>query len=326
VADLQQGLARLRKLLRPFDLDGAIVLDYLGDSDVGSLERPDCPTLHDIEPFDLLFDLRYNLPARILTRAKRSALLDIDPGQLQVALVGGAYPEPKHDLFFSIGAAGTAQALFPDAGKTWIPTAPCVFLPEWPLYAARSDAPWTTVAHWWGKWMVDDQGSAFPDGKRDAFLPYMDLPSILSVPFKLALMLGDCPDEKKSIEAHGFKVVDAHKVTATPNDYKIFIQCSLGEFSPAKPSYVKLKTSWISDRTVCYLASGKPCVVEDTGPLQGFGDFGKGLRRFKDRDDAIRAIESVMADYEAESRAARAISEELFDAHKICRRILTIAL
>jgi hypothetical protein len=325
-ADLQKALSRLTKLLQPFDLDNAIAVDYLSENDIGrTVGASSLPILDYFKPFDLLFDLRYNLPARILAKARRSALLDIDPGQLQVALVGGAYTEPSHDMFFSIGYPGVSGARFPDAGKLWIHTNPCVFLPEWPLCPATPDGPWSTVAHWWGGWMVDDQGNNFPDGKREGFLPYMDVPSAVSAPFKLALNL-DAPDEKQRIEGHGFEVVDAHEVAATPLDYRAFIQHSIGEFSAAKPSYVKLKTSWMSDRTLCYLASGKPCVVEDTGPIEGLGQFDKGLYRFKDREGAIQAMERVMADYKEERRAARAICEELFDSQKVCHRILTLAL
>jgi len=88
----------------------------------------------------------------------------------------------------------------------------------------------------------------------------------------------------------------------------------------------RLSTAWISDRTVCYLASGKPCVVEDTGRIASLAQFHKGLHRFTDRSGAIRALEGVMANYEAEALAARAIAEASFDARKVCHRVLTLAL
>ena len=317
--ELRSAVQTLQESLKPFGLDGSILVDYL--SDQGS--RQDILTASDVDSFDLLFDLRYNLPERLRKRAKRSALLDIDPGQLQVALSGGGYPDPKHDLFFTIGSAGTPMARFPDAGKTWIHTHPCVHLPEWPVCHAPSNAAWTTVSHWWGKWMVDEAGEAFSDGKRDGFMPLMDIPSVISAPFKLAL---EETWERQRIEDHGFKVVDAHEVTATPLGYRAFIQGSLGEFSAAKPSYVKLRTAWISDRTICYLASGKPCVVEDTGPIESLTPFNKGLHRFTGRNKAIRALERVLADYEAEALSARTIAEELFGSRKVCHRILSLAL
>jgi hypothetical protein len=315
---LQNAIHRLKKALRPFALDSSIIVDYL--SDQGS---PVKSSVDEVGDFDLLFDLRYNLPERLRKRARRSALLDIDPGQLQVALAGGGYPDPKHDLFFTIGSAGTPIARFPHLGKSWIHTHPCVYMPEWPMCPTPPGAAWTTVAHWWGGWMVDDAGKAFPDGKRDGFSPLMDIPAAVVAPFKLAL---DETSERQWIEDHGFEVVNSHIVGATPLDYRNFIQQSLGEFSAAKPSYVRLRSAWISDRTVCYLASGKPCVVEHTGPVESLDGFDQGLHRFTDRSSAIRALNRVMENYEDEARAARAIAEECFDARKICHRILTLAL
>jgi hypothetical protein len=86
---------------------------------------------------------------------------------------------------------------------------------------------------------------------------------------------------------------------------------------------VKLRTGWISDRTVCYLASGKPCIIEDTGFIsESLPGSAKGLRSFKDLNGAVRCFERVLADYEEESRHARLIAEDLFDAKKICRAML----
>jgi hypothetical protein len=320
-AELDAAIKRLQKALKPFGLDHSLLVDYL--SDEGG--RPS--SMADADDFDLIFDLRYDLPDRLRRRARRSALLDIDPGQLQVALVGGAYPDPKHNLFFSIGSTGTPTARFPDAGKSWIHTPPCVYLPEWPVSPTPLNAAWTTVAHWWGQgqWMVDEVGKNFPDAKRDGFAPLMDIPSEMSVPFKLALdETGEA--ERALIEQHGFDIVNAHEVASTPLKYRTFIQRSIGEFSAAKPSYVRLRTAWISDRTICYLASGKPCIVEDTGPIACLGQFDRGLHRFVDRRGAISALHCVMADYQAETVAARAIAEECFDAHKVCHRILTLSL
>ena len=174
--------------------------------------------------------------------------------------------------------------------------------------------------------MLCENGAWFPDAKRDGFLPYMSVPSEVSSRFQIVVNLGNDVDEKRLIESSGFEVLSPDAVASLPSDFRTLIQNSLGEFSAAKPSYVKLKTSWISDRTVCYLASGKPCVIEDTGQSATLGYFDKGLHRFRNREGAVRSINKVMEDYDAESRAARAIAEELFDASKICERVLSIAI
>src|SRR4051794_26424561 len=311
---------RLRNALRPFGLDTTVLVGHLTEE----------PTSLDdnIGSFDFFFDLRYNLPNRLRQRARRSALLDIDPGQLQVALANGVYPDPGHDLFFTIGSTGTSAARFPDAGKNWLHIAPCVYLPEWPIRPTPPDAAWTTMAHWWnGSWMLDETGGWFPDEKRAAFEPLMSIPARVNAPFVLALNgIGDT--ETIRIQSYGFGIVDAHAVGATPIDYRRFIQQSYGEFSAAKPSYVRLRTGWISDRTICYLASGKPCVVEDTSPIESLGleRYRAGLHRFTSRQGAIHALERVMANYEEECAVARQIAEACFDARQICERVLSLAL
>jgi len=184
------------------------------------------------------------------------------------------------------------------------------------------------MAHWWNEsWMIDEEGVWFPDEKRAAFEPLMNIPVQVAAPFILALNgIGEA--EMTRVERHGFRVVDAHVVGATPIDYRRFIQQSYGEFSAAKPSYVRLRTSWISDRTICYLASDKPCVVEDTGPVQSLGleQFGAGLHRFTSPEGALHALKQVMANYEDECVVARQIAEEYFDAHQICERVLSLTL
>ena len=193
-----------------------------------------------------------------------------------------------------------------------------MFLDEWPFTLGSSDLPWTTVAHWWG------EPQSYDDSKREGFRAFMTIPSKACARFELALNV-EHEEEQARIESYGFKVHDAHKIVSSPLDYRSFIQNSAGEFSCAKPGYVKLQTAWISDRTLCYLASGKPCVVQNTGPSR-FLPSNKGLHRFFDLNDAVRAIRTVVANYESEARAARSLAEEFFDAKKVCHSLLERAL
>jgi hypothetical protein len=119
--------------------------------------------------------------------------------------------------------------------------------------------------------------------------------------------------------------VHSDAVAPTPWDYRRYIQKSRGEFSCAKPSYVRLQTAWISDRTLCYLASGKPAVTQHTGPSRFLPDS-DGLFRFRDVPEAARFLETVTADYTRQSRLARALAEEYFCARKLAGRLLERAL
>jgi len=81
----------------------------------------------------------------------------------------------------------------------------------------------------------------------------------------------------------------------------------------------------MSDRTVCYLASGKPAVVQDTGPSSSFPN-GEGLHRFSTLEEAAAAIEAVNAAYDRNCQAAREIAETCFDATEVARSIIETAL
>jgi hypothetical protein len=127
------------------------------------------------------------------------------------------------------------------------------------------------------------------------------------------------------LESGGWTVRDAWEACSTPDDYRVYIQGSRAEFSCAKPSCALLANAWISDRTLCYLASGKPAVVEHTGPSR-FLPEADGLLRFRNMDEAMAAIEDVEADYERHSRQARELAEEHFDGEKVLQHVLEIAL
>ena len=85
-----------------------------------------------------------------------------------------------------------------------------------------------------------------------------------------------------------------------------------------------LANAWISDRTLCYLASGKPAVVQHTGKSRFLPDAA-GLFRFRNLDEAAGALSAVESDYERHSRLARELAEE-FDARHVVARVLERAL
>jgi hypothetical protein len=107
--------------------------------------------------------------------------------------------------------------------------------------------------------------------------------------------------------------------------YRAYIQRSKGEFSCVKPYCPQFVNSWISNRTVSYLASGKPVVVQHTGPSR-FLPAAEGIFRFRCMDEAVRALNAVEADYERHCRSARALAEEYFDGCRVVRSVLDRAL
>ena len=67
----------------------------------------------------------------------------------------------------------------------------------------------------------------------------------------------------------------------------------------------------VHDRTVRYLASGRPAVVQDT-TLERALPIGDGLLTFRTASEAADRALDVVARYETHRRAARAIAEEFF--------------
>jgi hypothetical protein len=199
-------------------------------------------------------------------------------------------------------------------------------LDAWPVHAAAPDAPFTTVSQWrGGDWIVFN-GESYANDKRTGFLPYLDLPSRTRVPIELALNLSEYEqDQRQMLIEKGWRVRQSHEVAATPWDYQAYLQRSRGEFSCAKPSCAKLQNAWISDRTICYMASGKPAVVEHSGPSR-FLPEDAGLFRFRTIEEAAKYLDTAAADYEKHGRLARALVEEYFDAAKVTRRLLERAI
>jgi hypothetical protein len=279
-----------------------------------------------VDEAELLLNFYYTLDASTVSQFKRTALVDIDPGLLQVWVSTGKFGLAPHDTYFTIGeTVGTPEARFPDCGLTWQHTPPPVYLTAWPTTPADPTAAFTTVSDWWGDWLELD-GEVFCNDKRSAFLEYVDLPSKTPAPLELAVCFGEHDDqERQLLEERGWRVRHAWDVTSTPEQYRAYIQGSRGEFSCAKASCMRLANAWISDRTLCYLASGKPAVVQHTGPSRFLPDA-EGLFRFRHLEEAARYLETASADYERQCRLARALAEEHFDATKVTGKALERAL
>src|SRR5215210_5464076 len=325
--EVQANVATLKRRLERYGLAENLALHSWSGETLSDEVTKGCMDLEAATEADLLLNLRYNLPGDVVGRFRRSALLDIDPGLLQVWMSQGMVSVPQHDLYFTIGeTVGQPGAQFPDVGLEWHYTPPPVFLPEWPPVQADAVAPYTTVSHWWAMEWVEIQGEYRDNNKRAAFLAYSDLPSRTSTPLELALCLAPSDEEEgRLLEERGWKIRHAWTVSSEPEQYRAYIQQSRGEFSVVKPSCLWFSNAWVSDRTICYLASAKPAVVQDTG-LSRFLPDSEGLFRFRNLEEAARALSAVESDYERHCRLARELAEEHFDAQRVVGRLLDRAL
>ena len=280
---------------------------------------------------DLVLNFHYAIDPRLLAGARRTALVDIDPGLTQLWISTGQLRVPSHDVYLTIGeTVGTPDARFPDCGLRWVHIRPPVCLELWPYVHDPQCEAFTTVAGWWsGKWVKVTEGGkevCHDNNKRVAFLEHVTLPERTCQPLELALLLadGDVAD-RCLLERHRWRVRDAREVASTPERYQAYIQGSRGEWGCAKPFFVRLQNAWVSDRTVCYLASGKPVVVQHTGP-SAYLPHGEGMFRFSTLEEAAAAFDAINSDYERHCRAAREIAAAHFDAKRVLARILTEAL
>jgi hypothetical protein len=278
---------------------------------------------------DLLLDIAYGLPPQLLARFRRSVLLDIDPGQTQTWIAAGDIELAPYDIYLTIGegiAAGTA--LVPDCGVRWVYAPPCVAVDTWSARPAPEGGAYTTVTHWWGEGsFVMPDGSVIENTKRSSFLPYLPVARKAGVKIALAVAADDLEDDAQVLERHGWSVTDPVQAAGTPERYVDYIRRSRGEFSCAKPAYVTLATGWIADRTLCYLASGRPVILQDTGPCRLLDDAeGQGVFRFRDPAGAAAALIATERDHPRQCAMARTLAEEYFDARKSAARVLELSL
>jgi hypothetical protein len=185
----------------------------------------------------------------------------------------------------------------------------------------------TTVSSWWGEeYITDGEDLLYENNKRVTFMDFDDLPRRTDQKIELALSFGDDEAEETArLERHGWHVIHAREASDSPQKYKHYIQHSRGEFSCVKPSCIRFQNGWISDRTLCYMASGKPVVYQNTGP-SNFLPEGHGLFRFTTVDEAVKAFSEINRHYESHCRAARDLVEEYFDSRQAIDTILTTAL
>jgi hypothetical protein len=113
-------------------------------------------------------------------------------------------------------------------------------------------------------------------------------------------------------------------VSRTPWEYRDFIHGSKAEFAVAKHTYVASHSGWFSDRTECYLASGRPALVQETG-WSAHLPTGEGLLGFSTVDEALAGIDRINAEYPRHARRAREIAKEHFDAGRVLPRLLDAA-
>jgi hypothetical protein len=317
----------LKQRLERYGFGNALALCDEWGRNVDPAATDGCPGLETATDSDLLINLRYHLGPEVLGRFRRTALLDIDPGLLQIWISEGQIQVNRHDLYFTTGeTVGIPGSICPDVGLPWQYTPPCVSLALWPAVSSEPGAPFSTISHWSGDEWVQQGDEIYINDKRTGFLPFLDLPRRARAPLELALrMAADKDEDHAMLRQRGWRLVDSRTVASQPWDFQSYVRQSVAEFSAVKPSCVRLQNAWVSDRSLCYMATGRPVVIQHAGPSRILPDA-EGMFRFRTLEEAAGSIEAVMSDYERHGRSARALAAEHFDAVKVASRLLERAL
>lgn len=320
--DLEYPAAYVHACLEPFGMGRR----WVYRTDDRSLGAPTDEFLEFCSAADLLimravplwvWRKEYDLP-------RRRAFIDVDPGFTQITIANGdkglAEGIARCERRFTYGQRiGEAGCTIPTVSGPWLKTVPSVFLPEWPV--SRTEAThFTSVMRWQGFREVAYHGVSY--GQRDKEFPdYLELPGRTPQKFRIAQM----GIEPKLLAQHGWEVAPGEVISRTPASYREFIQHSRAEFSVPKNGYVKMRGGWFSDRSVCYLASGRPVLIEDTG-LGEWLDVGEGVLTFRNPTEALAGVDNINANYERHRHAARQLAGNVFSTDRVLPAFLDAAM
>lgn len=274
---------------------------------------------------DLLIDIAGGLrDSGLVDEIPTRVYLDLDPGftQLWHELEEIDMRLDGYTHFATVGLClDQPSCTLPQCGVDWIPTPQPIVLEHWPFAEGLERDALTTVANWRGYGSIEVDGVHYGQ-KAHSLRRFIDLPRRTGGRFELALAIdpGE-PSDLAALAANGWTIVDPRAVAGTPEDYRRFVQGSRGELGVAKSGYVAGRAGWFSDRSVCYLASGRPVVAQDTG-FRDYLPVGAGLFCFEDAADVQVALEELARDYPRQRRAARAVASEVFDSDVVLPRLL----
>jgi hypothetical protein len=259
----------------------------------------------------------------VLGAAQRRVYLDIDPGFAQMWRELGLHDMlAGHDVFVTIGEnIGNPDCRIPTCGLDWITTRQPVALDQWPVQNIGGTA-FTSIGAWRGPFApVEYDGTTY--GLRvHEFRKFAELPGMTGEEFELALDIHEAEvADFELLHRTGWRLVSPQTVAGDPVSYREYLGHSRAEFMIAKNMYVETRGGWFSDRSACYLASGKPVLSQDTG-IKSIYPTGHGLLTFSTLEEAASGVQAITSNYSRHARAAREIAEELFDSDKVLTALL----
>ena len=326
----QRKIDNFQRQLRAHGLGGRYCLLYQKTPDSAhDLEALRCIGISKRELLDrlsgpnLLLNLSYSIHPPLLLKFERRIFCDLDPSEIIYWMTQMEMGQSTHHEFWTIGLnVNSADCRLPKSSLKWRTFYPLVDTQLYRPQLRPRAAKFTTIGQWYWGGAVEVEGK-FPDlSKKYAFEQYLDLPKrVPEAKFELAMYMNPEDPERDRLRKRGWHVVDPHRVARTPAKYRRYLARAFGEFTAIKGVDVSWKTGWLSDRAAAFLAMGRPVVTEDTAaakylpPASGFHFVGK-------LDEAVAAIEDLLANWPRRSREARASAVEVFDSAKNLRKIL----
>lgn len=319
-----ENLARFTRTMQEFGIEGNAALLYEDGEEIYGMSRADLVEL--AKSTDVLVNITGNLRVDWICQwPARRVYLDLDPGFTQLWNHGGigGFNLKGHDMYYTVGEnIGTPACQIPTDGIDWRRTRQPVVLDEWPMTDAVSQHGFTTVGSWRGPYGALEWNGARLGIKAHEFRKFVELPERVASTFEIALDIQEADGKDlASLREHGWQIIDPQIATPDPAAFRRYVQASGSEFSAAQGIYVETGSGWFSDRTVRYLASGKPALVQDTGFSRNY-PVGEGLISFQSLDEAIAGAKAIERDYDRHRLAARALAERYFDSDKVLGQML----
>jgi hypothetical protein len=333
----QATLEHLNKVMSAFKLENKWAYHFPPKSEwfgISNIARREL-----IESADVLINVAGTLEKPWDYRTiKKLIYIDTDPVFCQIGAESGEDSIVMrrrlnaHDVFFTVGECLNTNDEIPKAGYHWNTTKHPVVLDQWRDHTPPTNG-FTTIMNWSSYESITYRNKRY--GQKDAeFMKLINLPQkVFPTVLEVALYKPRVRSPRNFaisvpldiLETSGWKIVDASEVCPDFYTYRRYIHQSKGEWSVAKNGYVVGRSGWFSGRSACYLAAGRPVVVQDTG-FSKVLPVGEGVISFSTVDEAEAGIREVEANYQRHAKAAQDIAETYFDSDKILNRILDITL
>jgi hypothetical protein len=320
------NLAYFLDVMRRFGLTDAFSLDYGSGTRVYGMPRAE--VLEFLRTSAAVINVMgFLVDEDLLAAPPLRVFLDTDPGFGQMWCdLGQADLFRGHDRHVTIAEnIGTPRCTIPTCGIDWITWRQPIVVAEWPAQSPALPADggrFTSIGAWRGPYAPVEHGGRTYGLRVHEFRKFIGLPAVTSARFEVALDIHAAETRDLALLAeHGWALADPAIVAGDPWVYRDYLAGSAAEFMATKGMYVDTRSGWFSERSICYLASGRPVLAQDTG-LAGLYPLGMGIVTFTTPDEAAAGVDAILGDYPRHARTARALAEECFASGRVLGDLL----